>query len=111
MLEIGVDDVPIMPTIRELTVTKKKPKTTTNSPISSLPGIPPARKLGKDRDDENQRQRAEDYIRDRHVALGPRRRHARFHIAQAFKALSERPDDCGQGSNQRDQTAGGHSAG
>src|SRR5215468_7309989 len=41
MPEIGFDDVPIMPTMRELTVTKKKPKTTTNSPISSLPRIPP----------------------------------------------------------------------
>src|SRR5262249_52823457 len=71
---------------------------------------PPARKLGKDRDDENQRQRADDYVCDRQVALGPRPRHARFHIAQAFKALSERADDGGQVSNNGNQTAGGHSA-
>src|SRR5262245_34483898 len=36
--EIGLDEDPIIPTIRELTVTKKKPKITTSSPIKRVDG-------------------------------------------------------------------------
>src|SRR5438045_1055034 len=44
--EMGFDDEPMMPTIREDTVTKKKPKTTTNKPMTSEPGSLPG-KFGK----------------------------------------------------------------
>ena len=36
MPETGFDDVPMMPTMRDETVTKKKPKITTRMPISSF---------------------------------------------------------------------------
>src|SRR5215510_13868153 len=36
--EIGFEDDPIMPTMREETVTKKKPKTTIRTDIRRLPG-------------------------------------------------------------------------
>ncbi len=43
MPDTGFDDVPMMPTMRLDTVTKKKPKTTTSSPVSSDPGKAPGR--------------------------------------------------------------------
>src|ERR1700722_3487797 len=39
--EIGFDELPMMPTIRLETVTKKNPKTTTRSPVRSDPGNVP----------------------------------------------------------------------
>ena len=39
--EIGFDELPMIPTMRLETVTKKKPKTTTRSPVRSDPGNVP----------------------------------------------------------------------
>src|SRR4051812_29419481 len=39
MPEIGLDDEPIRPTMREETVTKKNPKTTTRSEARALPCV------------------------------------------------------------------------
>ena len=47
MPEIGFDDVPMIPTMREDTVTKKNPNTTTSRPISSEPGNGPCGKPGR----------------------------------------------------------------
>ena len=47
MPEIGFDEVPMMPTMREDTVTKKNPKTTTSRPIRSEPGNGPCGKPGR----------------------------------------------------------------
>ncbi len=46
MPEIGFDDVPMRPTMRDETVTKKKPKTTTRRPMSSDPGNAPCGNFG-----------------------------------------------------------------
>ena len=51
MPEMGLDDEPMMPTMREATVTKKKPKTTISTPSSSLPTTR-ARQEGQDRHDQ-----------------------------------------------------------
>ncbi len=47
MPEIGFEDVPMMPTMREDTVTKKNPKTTIRSDIRSEPGNGPCGKPGR----------------------------------------------------------------
>src|ERR1700693_78051 len=47
MPEIGFDDVPMIPTMREDTVTKKNPNTTTRSPMTSEPGKGPCGKPGR----------------------------------------------------------------
>ena len=44
--EIGLDELPMMPTMRLATVTKKKPNTTTSNPSMSEPGNVPG-KFGK----------------------------------------------------------------
>src|SRR5262249_8605166 len=45
--EIGFEEVPMIPTMREETVTKKNPNTTTSSPITSEPGNGPCGKPGR----------------------------------------------------------------
>ncbi len=47
MPEIGFDEVPMIPTMREETVTKKKPKTTMRSDIRSDCGKGPCGKFGR----------------------------------------------------------------
>ena len=46
MPEIGFDELPMMPTMRDDTVTKKKPKTTMSTAMNSEPGNVPGR-LGR----------------------------------------------------------------
>ena len=46
MPEIGFDEVPMRPVMRDETVTKKKPKTTTSRPMQSEPGKLPCGKFG-----------------------------------------------------------------
>jgi len=47
MPEMGLDEVPMMPTMREETVTKKKPKRTIRTDIKSEPGNGPCGKPGR----------------------------------------------------------------
>ena len=60
MPEIGFDEVPMMPTMRDETVTKKKPKTTTRRPISERAGEGPCGKLRQNRDEDREDDRADD---------------------------------------------------
>jgi hypothetical protein len=47
MPEIGFEEVPMIPTIREETVTKKNPNTTTRRPMTREPGNGPCGKPGR----------------------------------------------------------------
>ena len=69
-----------MPTMREETVTKKNPKTTTSRPISERAREGAVREARQDRDEEREDDRADDDDPHAEVALGadralaPRRR-------------------------------------
>jgi hypothetical protein len=69
MPEIGFDELPMMPTMRLETVTKKKPKTDHQQREEQRAGQA-AGQAGQDGDDQDQGQRADEHERDRHVALG-----------------------------------------
>src|SRR5688572_27512092 len=47
MPEIGFDDDPIRPTMREETATKKKPKIRMSTPVRRLAGNPPVGRFGR----------------------------------------------------------------
>ena len=70
MPETGFEEDPIRPTMRDETVTKKNPKTTTRIDATKLPcvGMP-----GRDDEEERQQDGPDENDRHRHVALGPRR--------------------------------------
>ena len=57
MPEIGFELVPMTPTMRDDTVTKKNPKTTIITPSASLPSTPPGMN-GQHRHDEDEHEAA-----------------------------------------------------
>ena len=69
MPEIGLDEEPISPTIRDETVTKKKPKMTTRIDATKLPCVG---SRGATREEQGQQHGAGEHHRHRHVALGAR---------------------------------------
>jgi hypothetical protein len=67
--EIGFDELPMIPTMRLDTVTKKKPKTTTRSPVRSDPGKAPG-SVREEGDDGDEAMAPPTTIGERQVALG-----------------------------------------
>ena len=91
MPEMGFDDEPIMPTMRQATVTKKNPKTTISSAEQQLAADAGAGHERQHRHHQHQAQRADQHDRDRQVALGARRLAAPpRRAAQRGEALPER---------------------
>ena len=79
--EIGFDELPMMPTIRLETVTKKKPNTTTRRPVRSDPGKEPG-SVGRSamishEDDAARRRRSRAADRARSASWTPRPRRPR----------------------------------
>ena len=70
MPEIGFDEMPMSPTMRLATVTKKKPKTTISRPSSSLLPRPEPGTNGSTAMISDQRAAAEQHEGDRQIALG-----------------------------------------
>ena len=98
MPEIGLDDEPITPVMRELTVTNRNPNNTIIAPP-----IKPARQVGGDQvagcDRQHQSERAEEDHGHRQVALGAEHsalagRLARAQVAQAAGHATRR--SCGR---------------
>ena len=108
MPEIGLDDDPIRPTIRDETVTKKKPKMMTRIEATKLPWVG---RRGRQRQEQGEQQRAGQHHRHRHVALGAGPAAAAGVLrAQIADAVAKRRDDGRNGAGQRDQPGRQHRA-
>ena len=93
MPEIGLDEVPMMPTIREDTVTKKKPNTTTSRPIISEPGKGPCGKLGSTVMISARTSEPNDDDAHAEIALGADRALRLAALAERLHRLAEGRDD------------------
>ena len=109
MPEIGFDEVPMRPVMRDDTVTKKKPKMTIRIAARKLPcvGMPgaTARKIASSSDPTEDDDRSACRAR---CAAAPRRAGAG---AEVLHALAERRDDRRDRAAERDEAGGQHRAG
>ena len=86
MPEIGFDELPMRPVMRDDTLTKKKPNTTVSTAASGLPYV------GRLRDDDQkhgQSQRADDARTSSGRSRSVRTARAARRLAESFHALAE----------------------
>ena len=108
MPEIGFDELPISPVMRDDTVTKKKPKSTTRTaartlPCVGAPGLTTRKTASSSEPTEHDGQR--------HVAIASARAFDAAGGAEVLHALAERRDDRRDRARQRDQAGRQHGAG
>ena len=106
--EIGFDEVPIRPVMRDDTVTKRKPKTMTRIAARKLPCIgifgATARKIASSSDPPSTNARRKVALRAEHCA-------AAGAGAEFLQAFAGRRDDRRQRAAERDEAGGQHRAG
>ena len=113
MPETGEAELPTMPTMRALTVTKRKPKTTTRRAAAKLAssadlGSGDGLELEEEKHQQDEEERAAEDDDGGKVVLDARGLGGcGFAGAGFFEALGERADDGGQGAEEGDESGGG----
>ena len=103
MPEIGFDELPMRPVMRDDTVTKKKPKMTIRIAATKFHCIGMPRRDGKE---EREEQRSDENDRQRHVAVGTKPSAGAGRGAEVFHALAERRDDRRKRARERNEPGG-----
>jgi hypothetical protein len=100
--EIGFDDEPMSPTMRDDTATKKNPNTSTRRAGQEIAGECTVRDARQHRDDDRQYDGAGEHPGDRHVAIGALDGdHAAARLPQVAHRVAHRAEDDGQCAHQR----------
>ena len=111
MPEMGFEDEPMMPTMRDETVTKTKPKAMMRSAMSSLFSTVAPGTCGSSTSTTTRPIEPADHGDEGEIALGAGDRGRRGLVAERADRVAQRGPDGGEGLEQRDEAAGRHRAG